>query len=95
MDMNQPIFPAPAGYIVDILHPQRSDEAANIWVGTVGMIISSLFMGIRLYVTVQKGGPRVPLRIQGIYTVTLYTKIKLAKNFTADDGMYHSVIISS
>jgi hypothetical protein len=72
MDMDQPIFPAPAGYIVDILHPQRSGEAANIWVGTVGMVISSLFMGIRLY-----------------------TKIKLAKNFTADDGMYHLIINSS
>jgi hypothetical protein len=72
MDMNKPVFPAPAGYIVDILHPQRSGEAPNIWVGTVGMIISSLFMEIRLY-----------------------TKIKLAKNFTADDGMYHLIINSA
>jgi hypothetical protein len=62
MDMNQPIFPTPAGYVVNVLNPQRTGEAANIWVGTIGMIVSSFFMGIRLF-----------------------TKVKLAKNFTADD----------
>jgi hypothetical protein len=49
MDMNQPIFPAPPGYVVDLENPQRKGEAANFWIGTVGMIVSAIFMVIRVY----------------------------------------------
>ncbi|KAF1940627.1 hypothetical protein EJ02DRAFT_435494 [Clathrospora elynae] len=63
MGLDQPISPAPAGYVVDLLNPQRNGEAANFWVGTLGMIVAALFMGIRLY-----------------------TKAKLAKSITWDDG---------
>jgi len=63
MDMNQPIFPAPPGYFVDLDNPQRTGEAANFWVGTLGMIVAAIFMVIRVY-----------------------TKTRLAKNFTPDDG---------
>ncbi|KAI4644072.1 uncharacterized protein J4E78_009655 [Alternaria triticimaculans] len=62
MDMNEPIFPAPPGYIVDVDNPQRTGEAANFWIGTLGMIIAAIFMAIRVY-----------------------TKARLAKNFTSDD----------
>lgn len=63
MDMNQPIFPAPPGYVVNLDNPQRTGEAANFWVGTSGMIVAAIFMATRVY-----------------------TKTKLAKNFTPDDG---------
>lgn len=63
MDMNQPLFPAPEGYIVDVANPQRDGEAANFWVGIIGMILAALFLSIRLY-----------------------TKVVLARNFSADDG---------
>jgi hypothetical protein len=63
MDMNQPIFPAPSGYVVDLDNPQRTGEAANFWVGTLGMIVAAIFMATRVY-----------------------TKTRLAKNFTPDDG---------
>jgi hypothetical protein len=36
MDMNQPLFPAPPGYIVDVANPQRDGEVANFWVGVIG-----------------------------------------------------------
>ena len=49
MDMNQPIFPAPPGYVVDLVNPQRTGEAANFWVGTLGMIVSTIFVVIRVY----------------------------------------------
>jgi len=49
MDMNKPIFPAPPGYIVDVDNPQRTGEAANFWIGTLGMIIAAIFMAIRVY----------------------------------------------
>ncbi|KAI4941271.1 hypothetical protein J4E91_010848 [Alternaria rosae] len=62
MDLNKPIFTAPPGYDVDIDHPQRSGEAANFWIGTLGMIVAAIFMAIRVY-----------------------TKKRLAKNFTPDD----------
>lgn len=65
MDMNQPLFPAPPGYIVDVANPQRDGEAANFWVGVIGMILAALFLSIRLY-----------------------TKIVLARNFSADDGKF-------
>ncbi|KAI4665159.1 uncharacterized protein J4E88_010607 [Alternaria novae-zelandiae] len=65
MDMNKPIFPAPPGYIVDVDNPQRTGEAANFWIGTLGMIIAAIFMAIRVY-----------------------TKARLAKNFTSDDIQY-------
>jgi hypothetical protein len=64
MDMNQPLFPAPDGYIVDLVNPQRTGEIANFYVGLIGMILAALFLGIRIY-----------------------TKVVLAKNFSADDGM--------
>ncbi|KAI4641193.1 hypothetical protein J4E93_008072 [Alternaria ventricosa] len=62
MDMNKPIFTAPPGYIVDVDNPQRTGEAANFWIGTLGMIVAAIFMAIRVY-----------------------TKTRLAKNFTPDD----------
>jgi len=68
MDMNKPIFPAPPGYIVDVDDPQRTGEAANFWIGTLGMIVAAIFMAIRVY-----------------------TKTRLAKNFTPDDSkLIHS-----
>ncbi|KAH6875140.1 hypothetical protein BKA58DRAFT_453973, partial [Alternaria rosae] len=45
----KPIFTAPPGYDVDIDHPQRSGEAANFWIGTLGMIVAAIFMAIRVY----------------------------------------------
>ncbi|KAH7095342.1 hypothetical protein FB567DRAFT_601183 [Paraphoma chrysanthemicola] len=47
--MDQPIFPAPPGYIVDLANPQRSGVAANFWVGSVGMVIAALFLCTRIY----------------------------------------------
>lgn len=52
MDLNQPLFPAPDGYVVDLANPQRMGEAANFWVGVVGMILAALFLGIRIYTKV-------------------------------------------
>ena len=49
MDMNKPIFPDPPGYIIDVDNPQRTGEAANFWIGTLGMIIAAIFMAIRVY----------------------------------------------
>ncbi|KAL1797158.1 hypothetical protein ACET3X_003764 [Alternaria dauci] len=49
MDMNQPIFPAPPGYVVDVDNPQRTGEAANFWVGTLGMIVAAIFVVIRIF----------------------------------------------
>ncbi|OAG14665.1 hypothetical protein CC77DRAFT_1099731 [Alternaria alternata] len=49
MDMNQPIFSAPPGYVVDVENPQRTGEAANFWVGTLGMIFAAIFMVIRVF----------------------------------------------
>ncbi|CAN9245055.1 unnamed protein product [Alternaria alternata] len=49
MDMNQPIFSAPPGYVVDVDDPQRTGEAANFWVGTLGMIVAAIFMVIRVF----------------------------------------------
>lgn len=65
MDMEQTIFPAPPGYVVNLSSPQRKGEAANLWVGCIGMIIATIFMTIRIY-----------------------TKSKLAKRFTPDDGRW-------
>jgi hypothetical protein len=65
MDMDQPFFPAPDDYIVNLAHPQRMGEAANFYVGLIGMIIAALFLGIRVY-----------------------TKVVLARNFSADDGKF-------
>jgi hypothetical protein len=49
MDMNQPILSAPPGYVVDVENPQRTGEAANFWVGTLGMIFAAIFMVIRVF----------------------------------------------
>lgn len=43
------MFPAPAGYIVRLENPERSDVAANLWVGSVGMCLAADFMETRLY----------------------------------------------
>ncbi|KAF3042864.1 hypothetical protein E8E12_000618 [Didymella heteroderae] len=63
MDMNQPLFPAPEGYVVDLANPQQIGQAANFYIGVIGMILAALFLGIRIY-----------------------TKVVLARNFSADDG---------
>jgi hypothetical protein len=49
MNLDQPVFPAPPGYVVDLANPQRSGVAANLCVGIVGMCIAALFVGTRLY----------------------------------------------
>jgi hypothetical protein len=49
MDLEQPVFPAPPGYVVDLANPQRSGVTANLCVGTLGMCIAALFVGTRLY----------------------------------------------
>lgn len=49
MDMDKPIFPAPPGYMVNLTNPQRSGQAANFWIGIVGMIVAAAFLGIRVY----------------------------------------------
>lgn len=49
MDMNKPLFPAPPGYVVNLSDPQRTGEAANLWVGAVGMSIAAFFMAVRIY----------------------------------------------
>ncbi|KAG9186348.1 hypothetical protein G6011_02904 [Alternaria panax] len=53
MDMNQPIFPAPPGYVVDVDNPQRTGEAANLWVGIVGMIVAAVFIAIRVFTKIR------------------------------------------
>ena len=68
MDMNLPLFPAPNGYVVDLANPQRVGQAANFYVGAIGMILAILFLGIRIY-----------------------TKVVLARNFSADDGMFNPI----
>lgn len=52
MDMSQPLFPAPDGYIIDLANPQRRGVAANFWVGVVGMTLAAAFMGVRTYTKV-------------------------------------------
>lgn len=49
MDMNLPMFPAPDGYVVDVANPQRMGEAANFYVGLIGMILAAVFLSIRIY----------------------------------------------
>jgi hypothetical protein len=49
MDLEQPVFPPPPGYVVDLANPQRSGVVINLCVGTVGMCIAALFVGTRLY----------------------------------------------
>lgn len=49
MDLEQPVFPAPPGYVVDLANSQRSGVVANLCVGAVGMCIAALFVGTRLY----------------------------------------------
>jgi hypothetical protein len=49
MDLEQPVFPAPPGYVVDLANPQRSGVVANLCVGAMGMCIAALFVGTRLY----------------------------------------------
>ncbi|KAF3004843.1 hypothetical protein E8E13_004733 [Curvularia kusanoi] len=52
MDMNLPLFPAPEGYVVDVANPQRMGEAANFWIGVIGMIVAAIFLGMRIYTKV-------------------------------------------
>ena len=47
--MNQPLFSAPDGYVVDLANPQRMGQAANFYVGLIGMILAALFLSIRIY----------------------------------------------
>ncbi|KAF2026714.1 hypothetical protein EK21DRAFT_73583 [Setomelanomma holmii] len=47
--MDHPIFPAPPGYVVDLAHPQRSGVTANFWVGSVGMVVTAVFICVRIY----------------------------------------------
>lgn len=68
MDMNLPLFPAPDDYVVDLINPQRTGQAANFYVGLIGMILAALLLGIRIY-----------------------TKVILARSFSADDGMSISI----
>ena len=49
MDMNLPMFPAPDGYVVNVANPQRMGEAANFYVGLIGMILAAVFLSIRIY----------------------------------------------
>ncbi|KAF2744974.1 hypothetical protein M011DRAFT_460462 [Sporormia fimetaria CBS 119925] len=65
MDPRTPLFPAPEGYIVNLDNPQRSGVAANLWVGSVGIVLSTILFSIRIY-----------------------TKTFLARNFSADDVQY-------
>lgn len=53
---------------MDIANPQRMGEAANFYIGVVGMILAALFLGIRIY-----------------------TKVVLARNFSADDGKFNAI----
>lgn len=43
------MFPAPDGYVVDVANPQRMGEAANFYVGLIGMILAAVFLSIRIY----------------------------------------------
>ncbi|KAF2123687.1 hypothetical protein P153DRAFT_303557 [Dothidotthia symphoricarpi CBS 119687] len=47
--MSKPVFAAPPGYTVDLQNPQRSGEAANVWIGAVGMVVAAAFLSIRIY----------------------------------------------
>lgn len=49
MDMSLPLFPAPDGYIVNLADPQRSGKSANFWVGSVGMVLATFLLSIRIY----------------------------------------------
>lgn len=49
MDLNKPIIPAPAGYVVNLEDPQRRGEAVITWVGCIGMVIATTLLLIRLY----------------------------------------------
>lgn len=71
MDMDQPLYPAPDGYVVDLANPQRMGQAANFYIGIIGMVVAAIFLGVRIY-----------------------TKVVLARNFSADDGMPCSIAIS-
>ena len=48
-DLNKPIMPAPANYLVDLENPQRRGEALIVWVGVVGMATATVLLLIRLY----------------------------------------------
>lgn len=49
VDLNQPIVPAPGGYVVDLENPQRRGEAVITWVGVVGMVIATSLLIVRAY----------------------------------------------
>jgi hypothetical protein len=52
VDLDKPIVPAPAGYVVDHANPQRRGEALITWVGIVGMVVATALMIIRAYTKV-------------------------------------------
>ncbi|KAF2715753.1 hypothetical protein K504DRAFT_511193 [Pleomassaria siparia CBS 279.74] len=47
--MSKPLVPAPPGYTVDVAHPQRQGQVLNYWVASVGMVLATVFVGIRAY----------------------------------------------
>ncbi|KAF1952215.1 hypothetical protein CC80DRAFT_495554 [Byssothecium circinans] len=49
IDMSKPLVSAPPGYHVDLAHPQRQGQVLNYWVASVGMVLATIFMGIRAY----------------------------------------------
>lgn len=52
VNLDEPIVPAPAGYLVDHANPQRRGEALITWTGIVGMVIATALMIIRAYTKV-------------------------------------------
>ncbi|PVI04225.1 hypothetical protein DM02DRAFT_669228 [Periconia macrospinosa] len=49
IDLDKPIVPAPAHYVVDLENPQQRGEALITWVGIVGMMIATVLLAIRIY----------------------------------------------
>jgi hypothetical protein len=49
VDLDKPIVPAPASYVIDLANPQRHGEALILWFGLVGMLISTALLILRAY----------------------------------------------
>ncbi|KIW03028.1 uncharacterized protein PV09_05682 [Verruconis gallopava] len=47
------LVPAPSGYHVDFEHPQRRGIPAAYWVTGVGLVISTMFLAMRLYTKIR------------------------------------------
>ncbi|KAI8937382.1 hypothetical protein NX059_006586 [Plenodomus lindquistii] len=52
LDLTQPIIPAPPGYVVSLDNPQQQGKDLIIWIGIVGMGLSTLLLIIRAYTKV-------------------------------------------